>query len=40
MTGSALIGCIIMIFQSMGAISAILTIIAMVLKLVYWYLAN
>jgi hypothetical protein len=38
--GSALIGCLIMFFQFFGAISAILTIIAMVLRLIVWNVVN
>lgn len=34
--GSALIGFLIVFFQFIGAISAILTIIAMILKLIVW----
>ena len=38
--GSALIGCLIAFFQFFGAISAILTIIAMILKLIVWNIVN
>lgn len=35
-TGTALVGCLIAGFQALGAISAILTIIALIFKLIVW----
>jgi len=35
-TGTAAIGCLIAFFQALGAISAILTIISLLLRLVVW----
>ena len=35
-TGSALIGCLLAFFSAIGAISAILSIIACVMKLLVW----
>ncbi len=35
-TGVALIGCVVAFFQALGAISAILTIISLILRLIVW----
>lgn len=35
-TGMAMIGCIVAFFQALGAISAILTIISLLLRLLVW----
>ncbi len=35
-TGMAIIGCLVAAFQALGAISAILTIISLILRLIVW----